>query len=94
MGWTLAGGTARLGSWRSRAAEGVQIFAEECWWRACRLCPLRSKLVNACVTPPSCAERKATEQYWVVGLSARELQAIVCANSPEPAVPSGECFTR
>ncbi|KAI7839202.1 hypothetical protein COHA_007091 [Chlorella ohadii] len=35
------------------------------------------------------AERKATEQYWIVGLSARELQAIVCANSPEPAVPSG-----
>lgn len=38
------------------------------------------------------AERKATEQYWVVGLSGRELQAIVCANSPEPAVPSGESF--
>jgi chromosome transmission fidelity protein 4 len=52
---------------------------------------LRSELFGgAWVTAFSAAaERKATEQYWVVGLSARELQAIVCANSPEPAVPSG-----
>ncbi|KAL4439932.1 hypothetical protein ABPG75_002933 [Micractinium tetrahymenae] len=35
------------------------------------------------------AERKSTEQYWVVGLGAKEMQCIVCANSPEPAVPSG-----
>ncbi|PSC69197.1 WD repeat and HMG-box DNA-binding 1 isoform B [Micractinium conductrix] len=35
------------------------------------------------------AERKSTEQYWLVGLSAKELQCIVCANTSEPAVPSG-----
>ncbi|KAI3431740.1 hypothetical protein D9Q98_004782 [Chlorella vulgaris] len=35
------------------------------------------------------AERKSTEQFWVVGLSARELQAIVCVNAPEPVVSTG-----
>eukprot|EP00887_Chlorella_sp_A99_P000454 scaffold17.g454.t1 len=35
------------------------------------------------------AERKSTEQYWLVGLSAKELTCIVCATASEPAVPAG-----
>ena len=41
------------------------------------------------VSPLYPAERKSTEQYWLVGVSAKELQSIVCANAAEPAVPSG-----
>jgi len=37
------------------------------------------------------AERKGSEHFWVfaVSVAAKEVQCIVCANSPEPTVPSG-----
>jgi chromosome transmission fidelity protein 4 len=39
----------------------------------------------------SSAERKGSESFWVFALSiaASEVQCIVCANGPEPTVPSG-----
>ena len=49
----------------------------------------RDWLTGRWLPPFPVAERKSTEQYWLVGVSAKELQSIVCANAAEPAVPSG-----
>lgn len=69
---------------------------------ACGLTSSTASIVLPCIPrperrPPSIPpplpllpERKSTEQYWLVGLSAQELRCIVCANSSEPAVPSGK----
>ena len=87
-------GRRLLGSWRLRGWWGrgkrqcqshVLLLAFPC------ICPARILHSDSTAPPTSAAERKSTEQYWVVSLSARELQCIVCANSPEPAVPSGAC---